>query len=93
MRLADFPLKQTSFRPKWIEPKSFLWRLCRPTLSRWVTVEYRSDAGQSRRVTLVFPAQADISANKVSILTPIGAALIGLSTGQLIMDRPGRQGA
>lgn len=48
------------------------------------TVEFRSDAGQHRRVTLVFPGEADISANKVSILTPIGTALIGLSTGQSI---------
>ena len=48
------------------------------------TVEFRSDAGQHRRVTLVYPAEADISANKISILTPIGTALIGLSTGQSI---------
>lgn len=56
-------------------------------------VEFRSDAGQHRRVTLVFPAEADISANRISILTPIGTALIGLSTGQSItwMTRDGRQ--
>jgi regulator of nucleoside diphosphate kinase len=48
------------------------------------TVEFRSDSGQNRRVTLVFPGEADISANKVSILTPIGTALVGLSTGQSI---------
>jgi regulator of nucleoside diphosphate kinase len=33
---------------------------------------------------LVFPGQADIAAGKISILTPIGAALIGLSQGQSI---------
>lgn len=57
------------------------------------TVEFHSDAGQHRRVTLVFPAEADISANRVSILTPIGTALIGLSAGQSInwTTRDGRQ--
>ncbi len=47
-------------------------------------VEYRSGAGEHRRVELVFPVEADIAKNKVSILTPIGAALIGLSAGQSI---------
>jgi regulator of nucleoside diphosphate kinase len=57
------------------------------------TVEFRSDAGQNRRVTLVFPAEADISANRISILTPIGTALIGLATGQSITwtTRDGRE--
>ena len=40
--------------------------------------------GAERRITLVMPSEADISAGRVSILTPIGAALIGLSTGQTI---------
>jgi regulator of nucleoside diphosphate kinase len=48
-------------------------------------VQFRDDCtGQVRRVTLVFPNQADISTGRISILTPIGAALIGLSTGQSI---------
>lgn len=57
------------------------------------TVEFRSDAGQQRRVTLVFPGDADISANRISILTPIGTALVGLATGQSIrwMTRDGRE--
>lgn len=45
---------------------------------------FRADAGQERRVTLVFPEDADIAEGKVSVLTPIGAALIGLSAGQSI---------
>ena len=46
-------------------------------------VRYRDDVtGQERTVTLVYPADADISAGRVSVLTPIGAALIGLSVGQ-----------
>jgi regulator of nucleoside diphosphate kinase len=46
-------------------------------------VEYRTDQGD-KRVTVVFPAEADIAAGKVSVLTPIGTALIGLSKGQSI---------
>lgn len=57
------------------------------------TVEFRSDSGQRRRVTLVFPRDADISASRISILTPIGTALIGLSPGQSIQwtGRDGRE--
>jgi len=47
-------------------------------------VLFQSDNGETRRVTLVFPGQADIGAGRISILTPIGAALIGLSEGQSI---------
>lgn len=45
-------------------------------------VEFTSDAGQPRTVRLVMPAQADIAEGRISILTPVGAALIGLSPGQ-----------
>ncbi|MCL4765808.1 MAG: nucleoside diphosphate kinase regulator [Hyphomicrobiaceae bacterium] len=48
------------------------------------TLAYRSDDGRERRVKLVFPGQADIGAGRISILTPIGTALIGLSEGQSI---------
>jgi regulator of nucleoside diphosphate kinase len=48
------------------------------------TVEYRSDDSQDRRVTLVYPGEADITLGRISILTPIGTALIGLSVGQSI---------
>lgn len=46
------------------------------------TVEYRSNDGNERRVTLVYPGEADIAQGKISILTPIGTALIGLAPGQ-----------
>ncbi len=55
------------------------------------SARYVTDAGEDRTVTLVFPAEADISQGKVSILTPIGAALIGLSSGQS-MDWESRDG-
>ncbi|MEZ5903668.1 MAG: nucleoside diphosphate kinase regulator, partial [Geminicoccaceae bacterium] len=48
------------------------------------TLRFSTDSGESREVTLVYPGEADIAAGKVSVLTPIGAALIGLAAGQSI---------
>lgn len=48
------------------------------------SLRFSSDLGENRNVTLVFPGEADIAEGKVSILTPIGVALIGLSEGQSI---------
>lgn len=46
------------------------------------TVTYREEAtGQERRVTLVYPEEADIARHRVSLMTPIGVALLGLSEG------------
>lgn len=45
-------------------------------------VDFISETGQPRTVRLVMPAEADIAAGRISILTPVGAALIGLSPGQ-----------
>ena len=48
-------------------------------------VEFRDDTtGKVQRVRLVYPAEADISQRKVSVLTPVGTALIGLRTGHSI---------
>jgi RNA polymerase sigma-70 factor, ECF subfamily len=48
-------------------------------------VEFRDEiTGNVQRVTLVYPSEADISLNKISVLTPIGTALIGLGTGKSI---------
>ena len=48
-------------------------------------VTFRDDISmQEREVTLVYPESADVDAGNISILTPIGAALIGLSVGQTI---------
>jgi regulator of nucleoside diphosphate kinase len=54
------------------------------TVQMGATVDYESDDGNKRRVTLVYPADADIAQGKVSILTPIGTALLGLKVGQSI---------
>ena len=48
------------------------------------TLRFTTDAGEDRTVTLVYPGEADIAAGKISVLTPIGAALIGLSAKQSI---------
>lgn len=48
------------------------------------TVTYRASTNDTKTVKLVFPGEADISEGKISILTPIGTALIGLSIGQSI---------
>jgi RNA polymerase sigma-70 factor (ECF subfamily) len=48
-------------------------------------VDFRDDVtGQVRQVTLVYPDEADVSAGKISVMTPVGAVLIGLSKGQSI---------
>lgn len=46
------------------------------------SVTYQVNDAPSRTVKLVYPAEADIDAGLISILTPIGAALLGLSPGQ-----------
>lgn len=63
------------------------------TVQMGSAVEYETGDGQKRRVILVYPNDAEISAGKVSILTPIGTALIGLSPGQSIdwTARDGRE--
>lgn len=58
------------------------------------TVEFIDEAsGTDRTIELVYPRDADNSAGRVSILTPVGAGLIGLRTGQSILwpDRDGRE--
>ena len=48
-------------------------------------VEFRDDTtGKVQTVTLVYPDEADISKGKISVLTPIGTALIGLRSGHSI---------
>lgn len=57
------------------------------------TVEFTDQANDdTRTVQLVYPKDADIEAGRISILTPVGAGLIGLSEGQSILwpDRSGR---
>ena len=48
------------------------------------TVTFRSDDGRERTETLVYPVDEDSDAHKISVMTPVGAALIGLAEGQSI---------
>lgn len=56
------------------------------------TATYRTTTQGERVATLVLPADADIARQRVSIMTPIGVALLGLSAGQSIQweTRDGR---
>ena len=59
----------------------------RPTdvVSMGCQVEFRDESdGRVQKVTLVDPSEADIQQGKVSVLTPVGTALIGLRTGAAI---------
>ena len=40
--------------------------------------------GERREVTLVYPGKADIEAGRISVLVPVGTALLGLRVGQSI---------
>ncbi|MCF8476033.1 MAG: nucleoside diphosphate kinase regulator [Pseudolabrys sp.] len=57
----------------------------RTFVSMGSSVTYRDNSsGKPRHITLVYPDMADIAAGKISVLTPIGAALIGMSVDQSI---------
>ncbi len=46
------------------------------------TVTYRDEStGLEKSVTLVYPEDADIARQRVSVMTPIGVALLGLAEG------------
>ena len=45
-------------------------------------IEFEVDDGRRLKVQLVLPENADINTGRISVLTPVGAALIGLSPSQ-----------
>ena len=47
-------------------------------------VVFKDDGGHVHDVILVYPEEADLEKGRLSVLTPVGAALIGLSVGQSI---------
>ena len=48
-------------------------------------VLFRDDrTGRTQSMRLVYPREADISNNRLSVLTPVGAALIGVRVGESI---------
>ena len=56
-------------------------------------VMVRGEGGEIQRIMLVYPGEADIAENKISVLTPMGTALIGASIGQAVCwsSRGGRE--
>ncbi len=48
------------------------------------TVTFKSDDGQTRTLKLVYPADESLDDHRISVMTPVGAALIGLAVGQSI---------
>ncbi|WP_439633873.1 GreA/GreB family elongation factor [Glycocaulis sp.] len=55
-----------------------------------VNIAYRdTDTGRVRTGSIVLPQQADISAGRISVLSPAGAGLIGLEEGSAISWRIG----
>ncbi|WP_354137162.1 nucleoside diphosphate kinase regulator [Bradyrhizobium sp. LB11.1] len=51
-------------------------------------VQFRDEqTGKIQEIVLVYPLDADIARRRVSVLTPIGAALLGLSVNQTISFR------
>lgn len=56
------------------------------TIAMLSTVEFVDEgSGTSRTVQLVYPPDANIDEGRISILTLVGAGLIGLSEGQSIL--------
>ena len=43
----------------------------------------RTKNGRAARVRVGLPGEADMDENRISVLAPVGAALIGLSTGDV----------
>jgi regulator of nucleoside diphosphate kinase len=42
------------------------------------------ETGETREVSLVYPSESDPDRGRISVLSPVGSALLGLSVGQTI---------
>lgn len=60
------------------------------TMNSRLTCQIQED-GTERELTLVYPDQADLDAGRISILAPVGTALLGLRNGETI-QWPGPDG-
>lgn len=71
-------------------------RIAANVVTMQATVRFIDEAsGKEYVYQLVYPGEADISSGRISILTPVGAGLIGMREGQSILwpDREGRERA
>ncbi len=48
------------------------------------TVTFKQDDGHMRTLKLVYPADESLDEHRISVMTPVGAALIGLGVGHSI---------
>ena len=62
------------------------------TMNSCVEFHFDRNDGDRRIVTLVYPGEQDIAEGKISVHTPVGVALLGLSEGQSIewVAQPGK---
>jgi regulator of nucleoside diphosphate kinase len=74
--LADELSRATIVPPEQVAPNIVTMNSC---------VTFRDDLTEVvRSVTLVYPGEEDIASGRISILTPVGTALIGVAEGQSI---------
>lgn len=81
--VGEFLLEEVE-RARIVEPQDVPAKV----VTMGASVRFRDDAtGAERTVALVYPGEQDIELGRISVLTPVGAALIGLSEGQSIAWR------
>lgn len=78
--LNSAPLRAELGRAAIVEP----WLIGKHVVTMNSRALCRINGGPVREITLVFPGEEDIEANRISVVTPVGAALLGLSEGQSI---------
>ena len=71
-------------RAEVVEPADLPRDVISMNSTSYVRVEDAELGVQEHELTLVYPRDADGSANKVSIFAPVGSALLGLRTGDMI---------
>ena len=81
--MGEFLLEEVE-RARIVEPKDIPPKV----VTMGALVGFRDDTtGAERTVSLVYPGEQDIELGRISVLTPVGAALIGLTEGQSITWR------
>ncbi len=63
-------------------------KIGRDIVTMGARVVFRDDAEQTHDVRLVYPHEADLEEGRISVMTPVGVALIGLKVGQSIRWQP-----
>lgn len=85
--VVDFLAEEVD-RAEVVEPR----RIARNVVTMHSRILFQDNVTGAKEATLVYPGAEDIEAGAISILTPVGSALIGLAEGQSIDFRtPGGQ--